>query len=47
MFIRIKFLIYKQKELLNLAGLVSLGIEPQIRSHIQAALNVGCSAEAN
>lgn len=34
---------FKTRELVNLAALVAIGAEPQIRNHVYAALNVGCS----
>jgi 4-carboxymuconolactone decarboxylase len=33
----------KIRELLNLASLVAIGAEPQIKNHIRGALNVGCT----
>lgn len=40
---RDKTLDYKTRELLNLAALTVSGDEPQIKNHIHAAINVGCT----
>ena len=35
----------KTRELMNIASLVAIGAEPQLKNHIYAAINVGCSYE--